>query len=117
MEDDLVTVATFGQMPEAEAALFRLQENGLTAYLADTETATLTFAGVPALTPIKLQVPPSQVEQAKALLVEAEQHKKQRAEEEWYLESEEEAPLNCLSCGKPMDENSTKCAHCGWSYT
>lgn len=112
MAEDLVTVATFRHLAEAEIARLFLEEEGIHVAAAQNTDAVLGDV----LGKVELQVPSSEAEQATQLLSTLEQEGKKREERDWHLEEDENAPLSCLSCGKPMPENVEKCPACGWSY-
>ena len=116
MSDRLVTVATYQFLPEAEAARMFLQEEGVRVFLADAETVNMDWLLGNAIGNIKLQVASSEAERASGLLKELGERAQERAETEWNLEEDEDAPLRCLSCSQLMDEEATQCKHCGWSY-
>jgi hypothetical protein len=112
MTDDLVTVATFPSLPEAEAGKLRLEAEGLTVFLADAEIVSMDWLLGNAIGYIKLQVPRSQAEQAAALLEQMRDERQQRDEEE-----NEAAGDVCLACGAALPEDAAQCPVCGWSYT
>jgi len=66
--DELVTVATFNDVPEAQLARERLELEGIRAFVLDA----LSEGVMPFLTPstggIRLQVEPKDVERAKEIL-------------------------------------------------
>jgi ribosomal protein L12E/L44/L45/RPP1/RPP2 len=111
MSTELVTVATYRTLPEAEAARLHLEAEGLTTFLADAETVAMDWLLANAVGNIKLQVPPAQAEAAAALLEQMHVKRKEREQH-----SEEDATSRCLSCGAELPENLTQCTECGWSY-
>jgi hypothetical protein len=65
MEEELVTVAEFPQVLEAEAAKIFLEDNGIPAFVADENAAAMLW---PNLVGPKLQVAAADGERAKKLL-------------------------------------------------
>jgi hypothetical protein len=66
-DDQLVTIASFQTIPEAAITQNALEANGISAFLANAETATMA----PWLTRplcVQLQVPAKEVEEAQAIL-------------------------------------------------
>ncbi len=112
MAQDLVTVATFRHLADAEMARLFLEEEGI--HVAASQNTDAVLGDV--LGKVDLQVPGSEVERAMQLLRTLEQEGKKREELDWHPEADEEPPLNCLSCGKPMPDNAEQCPACGWSY-
>jgi hypothetical protein len=111
MAEDLVTIATFRFLNEAELARMYLNEEGVRSYIADGETVNMDWLLGNALGNIKLQVSSADVERALA------------AKEKWPKPRdrfEDQAAgvdtLRCLSCGKRMLEDQIECMECGWSY-
>ena len=111
MIEDLVTVATFDFLPEAETAKALLEAEGLTVFFSDAELVTTNWLLDNAVGGIKLQVPRSQAERAAALIAEMRAHHRSAPETE-----ESDEGTNCLSCGAPLPENQSVCPACGWSY-
>ena len=67
MSDDLVTVATFSDLPEAELARERLELEGIRAFVLEAQTAGV-MPYVTGSTGIRLQVKPGDAEQAREIL-------------------------------------------------
>ncbi len=65
MDDQLATIATYRSAFEAHVAKNLLEENGISAFLADENFSNLNYA-VPVSA--KLQVAPADVEKARELL-------------------------------------------------
>jgi hypothetical protein len=63
MEDKLVTVAQYADYIEAEMARQLLEDNGIKAIVTGDNVAN-TYAGVPAMIDLELQVLESQAEEA-----------------------------------------------------
>ena len=115
MPEELVTVATFEFLPEAETAKSILQAEGLTVFLADAELVTTNWLLGAAVGHIKLQVPGSQAQQAAAVIEELRAHRRaERARDE----DQEDQPetTRCLACGASLPEDQDRCPACGWSY-
>lgn len=111
MDYELVTVATFRFLPEAEVSKLHLEAEGLTPFLADAETVSTDWFLGNAVGNIKLQVPNSQAATATALL------EKVRNTDRGQSKLPEDVEGNvCLSCGAALPEEQSRCAACGWSY-
>jgi hypothetical protein len=76
MADELVTVATYPFAGSAEVVRMRLEAEGIPAFVADAETVSMNWLFGNAVGWVKLQVPASQAEKARAFL---EQLEKRRA--------------------------------------
>lgn len=111
MNNDLVTVATFTLLMEAELSKLRLESEGIIAFLADVEAYNMDWLLGNAIGYIKLQVPSSQVEAAMAALEQMQSERGPHDE----TDEENEADV-CLSCGATMSADQTQCPECGWSY-
>lgn len=111
MSEDLVTVATYLILPEAEASKLRLEAEGLTVFLADTEIVNMDWGAGIAVGYIKLQVPTSQTDVATAMLSQIQSERQSRLEQ-----AEESDTSKCLACGAAMAEEESACSACGWSY-
>lgn len=105
---EIVTVARFQSLPEAEACKLRLESEGLTVFLADAETIRTDWLLSGAIGAVKIQVPSTQVETAAKVLGQI-QHppagQRQPADDNL-----------CLACGLVMPEEALQCPACGWSY-
>jgi hypothetical protein len=116
MADDFVTVATFTNLPEAEAAKLHIESNGIPAKVTDAEIVSMDWLLGNAVGNVKLQVPQSHAEAAASLLeVIANERRKRReaaSDDDW------DAPDDdlCLACGAAM-ENAERCPQCGWSWS
>jgi hypothetical protein len=108
MSDEIVTIATFQSLPEAEACKLRLESEGLTVLLTDAETIRTDWLLSNAIGSIKVQVPSAQVENASILL---EQIRQRHDEQAKHTDQD-----FCLACGVEMAEDVTFCQACGWSY-
>jgi hypothetical protein len=109
MSQDLVTVASFQFLPEAEATKLRLEAEGLTVYLADAETVNMDWFLGNAIGNIKVQTSSAQAEAAVAVLEQMRRERQQRKEQP------DEANV-CLACGAALPDDAAQCAACGWSY-
>ncbi|HLQ44210.1 MAG TPA: hypothetical protein VK137_05750 [Planctomycetaceae bacterium] len=103
---DLVTVATFPTVGEAQVAQMLLEEEGLTAVVADADLEHGLAVAYP-----ELQVPPSSVERARQILQDLEEKHRQRS-----LNPTKPEPETCLECGAALEAESTVCPKCGWSF-
>ncbi|MGH7293969.1 MAG: putative signal transducing protein [Polyangiaceae bacterium] len=65
--DELVTVATFADVAEAELARERLELEGIRAFVIDAQTAGV-MPYVTGATGIRLQVEPANLERAREIL-------------------------------------------------
>jgi hypothetical protein len=65
---DLVTIATFADVPEAELAKERLQLEGIDAFVFSENTAGIMPFLNPATGGIRLQVQPQDAERAREIL-------------------------------------------------
>lgn len=104
MSDEMVTVATFRYLPEAEACKIGLEAEGLTVFLSDAETVRANWF----LTDAKVQVPSSQVDRADEVLTRIRQRKAYQL-----LHADQEF---CLACGQEMAHETSTCPACGWSF-
>jgi Putative prokaryotic signal transducing protein len=73
MDDDLVTLARFDWLAHANLARCRLAAGGIEAFLFDEYTISLCWHWGSALGGVRLQVSRQDVEDARAILEEAEQ--------------------------------------------
>lgn len=64
----MMTVAVFETLPDAQIAVGRLEAEGLSAYLADSNLVQTDWLYAIAIGGIKVQVAPDDVEQARAIL-------------------------------------------------
>jgi hypothetical protein len=112
MADDLITVAQYQFLPEAEAARMHLEAEGIPATLSDAETVNMDWLLGNAIGYIKLVVPRGQAEAALAVLEGA--RSRQGAAEDVLPEDPEGS--RCLACGASLSPELSTCAACGWSY-
>jgi hypothetical protein len=66
--DDLLTVASFPDVAEAELARERLENEGIRAFVVGAQTAGVMPYLVNALGGVRLQVAPKDIERAKEIL-------------------------------------------------
>lgn len=111
MTDELVTIATFRFLPEAQASKLRLEADGLTVLLANAEIVSMDWFLANAIGNIKLQVPQSQAAAATAVLEQARNERRRREKQPQGVETN-----TCLACGATMREDASRCPACGWSY-
>lgn len=116
MAEDLVTVATFSTLPEAEAARLHLETEGVSVVLVDAEIVSMDWLLGNAVGNVKLQVPDSMVDQAVRLLDEVAEERAKRREMEGDDDWESPDDELCLSCGAQMPEDENRCEACGWSW-
>jgi hypothetical protein len=110
MSDELVTVATYSTMSEAEAAKVTLEAQGIRVLLDDMDWMAL---GVSAAN-LKLQVNQEDLEPAAELL--AHHGHTLRGEDEGPDGDNGPDPITCLECGTEIPEGEAKCPACGWTY-
>ena len=108
MADELVTVATYSTMSEAEAAKVTLEAEGIRVLLDDMDWMAL---GVSAAN-LKLQVNREDEERATALLAEHGHTLRGDTSDD----DNAPDPITCLECGKEIPEGQAKCPACGWTY-
>ena len=109
--DDLVTVATFRFVHEAELAKLHLTEEGIQSFIMDAETVTMDWLLGNAIGNIKLMVPGNDFDRAEAIL------ERFRPRESDAREEPETSAFACLACGATIPRDEAKCPACGWSYT
>jgi hypothetical protein len=66
--DDLVTVASFADVPEAELARERLELEGIAAFVIDAQTAGVMPYLTSATGGVRVQVRPTDIERAREIL-------------------------------------------------
>lgn len=112
MADELITVARFEFVPEAEAARMHLEGEGIRTFIADGGMVTADWFLGNAIGYVKLQVPASQAGRAREMLDGLRALKRQREGDE----TERREPAACLACGAELPVAAAACAACGWSY-
>ena len=105
---DLVTLATYLSLAEAQTAKMLLEEEAIVAELADAEMGQFFWVGVGY---VKLQVPRHSVERATQFLEEHLGKQRERMINPAMSEAE-----TCLECGANLPAESTVCPKCGWSF-
>lgn len=110
-DEALVTVAKFGNLPEAQSVQLYLEAEGITTFLADAETIAMDWLLANAVGDIKLQVAAADAKAATALIA---QMQAKRARREQFPEEDEKT--TCLACGAELSDEAAQCAKCGWSY-
>lgn len=89
MKDSLVTVASFGDVLEANLAKGMLESDGIQAYLAGGEVASMAWHLTGAIGGIKLQVASRDEQSARALLAAVRNKGSQDDGEDWEAGAEE----------------------------
>jgi hypothetical protein len=120
MSDDLATIATYRFAPKAEIARLLLEQEGIEAFVADSNVVTTDWFLGNAIGFVKLQVRRSQLEAASQVL-EANSQVLDAAPREDALardtnDDDDAEDSNCLACGEPMADDADQCSACGWSY-
>jgi rubrerythrin len=109
MNDNLITIATFPYVAEAEACRMHLDDAGIPAFVADAEVVTMDWLLGNAIGYVKLQVPQSRAEEAAAIMARRPRQHQQD------VDGPSEATA-CLACGTQMAEGQDVCPSCGWSF-
>lgn len=110
--NDLVTVATYYNLPEAEAARLQLGAEGIEAHLTDVEIIAMDWLLANAVGGVKLQVRRSDAEIARVVLNRLQAERKRRAD----TPDMGDEDIRCLSCGAILAQDVSRCPSCGWSY-
>ncbi len=112
MAEDLVTIATYRYLTEAEAARMHLEGEGIQAFLADAEIVNMDWLIANAVGDIKLQVSPLDADRAGRILARIQRKRRYRE-----LEFEDHDDLTeCLACGARFPEEGSACPVCGWTF-
>ncbi len=111
MTQQLVTIADFQLLSEAELCRIMLQDQGFDVALADAELCNTNWFLGNAVGYIKLQVPSDQAQAAATCLQRVREEVKKSHEHP----NADEADV-CLACGAGMNPNETACSACGWSF-
>lgn len=107
MSDDLVTLATYPSVAEAEMFKVLLEEEGIAAVVDEIDSAYGPLLGyLP-----KLKVVQSSVDRAQKILENSVEKHRQRS-----LNPTMSEPETCLECGTSLDGESTVCPKCDWSF-
>lgn len=111
MPGKLVALASYVNVPLAEVARLRLEQEGIPVHLENAETVNVLWHYGNAVGYVRLMVPEEHVEQARTLL---------RLSDATVISNDGSAQADdadvCLSCGRSMREDQDRCASCGWSY-
>ena len=107
MEINWKVVRTFRFAHEAELARSILEQEGVTAIVADANTIEMDWMLSNAIGFTKLQVPAAQLVYARQIL---------SSHDELIRQEELAADNTCLACQSPMAESDDHCESCGWSY-
>jgi hypothetical protein len=107
MRDDLVTIAEYQAVPQAELARGFLLEHGVLAILDGGQVAS-TFGTAQSWSGVRLRVRPADADRAGRALADVEQ----RIARLQAIRPEDK----CLSCGTPLAPADTRCAACGWTW-
>lgn len=105
MRDDLVTIAEYSAVPQAELARGFLLEHGVLAILEGAQAAPIQVGGTYG---VRLRVRPADAERAGRALVEVEA----RIANLRAIRPED----SCLSCGTPLAPGASRCSACGWTW-
>ncbi|HEX4149338.1 MAG TPA: hypothetical protein VHY20_10135 [Pirellulales bacterium] len=112
MADELITLSTFRFAAKAELARLALEQEGISAFVADDNVVNMDWFLGNAVGYVKLQVPRSQAEAAMLIL-----QKHPRLLDAKHPQQDEADDMStCLACGEPMKDDTDRCEACGWSY-
>jgi hypothetical protein len=113
MPGKLVALASYVNVPLAEVARLRLEQEGVPVHLENAETVSALWHMGNAVGYVRLLVPEEHAERALALLEvnDATLHDDQKQES-----TATDADV-CLSCGAAMPDDHARCPACGWSYS
>jgi hypothetical protein len=112
MTDRMITLATYRFAPKADLARMILEQEGIPAFIADSNIVTADWFLGNAIGYVKLQVAASQAEAALTIL----QNNPQLLDAGSRNENEAEDHMTCLACGERMPDDAHQCKACGWSY-
>ncbi len=110
MEPKLTTLCTYPSSIQAETVKWALEQEGITTFVADSNTITADWLLGPAVGWVKVQVAEADAVAALAVL---EKHPNLL---KTYFEPKLEVASVCLSCEAAMEEADETCAACGWSF-
>lgn len=113
MPGKLVALASYVNVPLAEVARLRLEQEGIPVYLENAETVSALWHYGNAVGYVRLMVPEEHAERALALL-EVEDATPRNDGQAASTPSDADV---CLSCGAPMSDDQEQCNACGWSYS
>jgi hypothetical protein len=103
MSDQLVTVESYQFLPEAEAVRMHLESEGLSAHLADAEAVSTEWVLANAIGNIKLRVPESQADAARAVLSELRSRRLERSQRVTQLVVVYRVVLRCTPTNRNAD--------------
>jgi Putative prokaryotic signal transducing protein len=112
MTDRLITLATYRFAPQADLARMILEQEGIPAFIADSNIVTADWFLGGAIGYVKLQVAASHAEAALTIL----QNNPQLLDTGSRNDTEAEDHMTCLACGERMSDDAHQCKACGWSY-
>lgn len=112
MSLDLVTVATYRFVHEAEISKQILEEAGIPVHIADAATIGMNMLLGDQVGHVKLQVPQPAAARAIAIL-ETSNAAEDSSRSDILPDS---ADFACLACGKPLAPEDSRCSACGWTY-
>jgi hypothetical protein len=106
MSDELVTIASYEFVAQAEIAQMFLRENGIDAFLRDQSIIAMDWLLGNAIGYVKLQVPQSQIETARELLA--------AFKEDSAGNNKDGSPPSrvCSSCGLALGDITDTCPAC-----
>ena len=108
MDINWKAVRSFRFGHEAEMARSILENEGISAIVADATTTDMDWLLSNAIGYTKVQVPATDLDRARLIL---------KNHDAFAREMDEAAIDNiCLACQAPMAEADEKCQKCGWSY-
>ncbi len=110
MEPKLTTLCTYPSSIQAETVKWALEQEGITTFVADSNTITADWLLGPAVGWVKVQVAEADAVAALAVL---EKHPNLL---KTYFEPKLEVASVCLSCEAAMEEADETCVACGWSF-
>ncbi len=112
MSEKFVVVDAFDYFPQASTAKAMLENRGIPVVLTDVEMTNVNWFWHGFVGGIKVVVPETQAEAARAILKEMRRVARESES------SDDDVPLDatCPSCGAPLPATGTACAKCGWSF-
>jgi hypothetical protein len=123
---ELVTVATYLYLYQAQAAHLFLSQAGVQSFIADAEVVAMDWLLSNAIGGVKLRVPRDQAEEAVEVLTRGHKPESTSSDEIDDPQVSQEASsleeddgwtaFKCLVCGTEILESESKCPECGWSY-
>jgi len=111
VSEESVTLATFRFASKAEYTKWVLEQEGIQAFVFDSNTVMADWFLGNAIGYVKLVVPRSQAEAALEIV-----RRHPELLDQAQTEADENEPARCLSCNELFPEDSDRCPSCGWSY-